>query len=495
LLTIKTHFSDFFDVSSDLIEEYGAFNISLINDLPLFIDPFLLFNSDDPLYQQLHDNIITYLRFLRDKALSGNIELGLLKAWFTFSEVKQNWLGYAEVGNRGSGLGINFASALNNNLFKIFSEFGEEKVSHGSHLEKLYLVSNGVGRDNISDFTTNLIKGFLLEYTQEFARTNISEQYRKRIRIPKVKFNYTTETWEQGFYDLPFFNGDYVLLTPKNILTKDDIWISKQGLYEDFDEIANSVSNDQLRAEINNYFHSILSNFQTNSKKGPTKKEKDAAKARVISQFPQIIDYYIRYKEEKGDEAASESEENVLETHQFFVKQLTLLVQQLFEDTDFYESAGDTYAEARARVMFLKHVIEDNDGYKYFYVDGKPIQREMDLQIAYILTWFSTRSDVNREVNNGRGPADFKISRGSRDKTLVEFKLASNSQLKRNLEKQVSIYEKANETDKALKVILYFTEQELTKVNTILRELKLENHRDIILIDARNDNKPSGSKA
>ena len=42
---MKVYFSDFFDVNPDVIEKYGAFNISLINDFSLFIDPFLLFNS------------------------------------------------------------------------------------------------------------------------------------------------------------------------------------------------------------------------------------------------------------------------------------------------------------------------------------------------------------------------------------------------------------------------------------------------------------------
>ncbi len=38
---LRIYFSDFFNVSPEKIKEYGAFNISLINDLPLFIDPFL----------------------------------------------------------------------------------------------------------------------------------------------------------------------------------------------------------------------------------------------------------------------------------------------------------------------------------------------------------------------------------------------------------------------------------------------------------------------
>src|SRR6267142_646370 len=67
-------------------------NVSIINDLPLFIDPFLLFNSPKPDYQQLHPDILKYMMFLRDKIISGSVNDDLVKAWFMFPEVKQNWL-------------------------------------------------------------------------------------------------------------------------------------------------------------------------------------------------------------------------------------------------------------------------------------------------------------------------------------------------------------------------------------------------------------------
>jgi hypothetical protein len=102
---------------------------------------------------------------------------------------------------------------------------------------------------------------------------------------------------------------------------------------------------------------------------------------------------------------------------------------------------------------------------------------------------------VSREVNDGRGPVDFKISRGSKDKTLVEFKLASNTQLKRNLERQTPIYEKASDANVTIKVIVFFSLEELRKVKRILQDLDLIGHPDVVLIDARRDNKPSGSRA
>jgi hypothetical protein len=52
------YFAEYFAVNRQVVDEYGAFNISLVTDLPLFIDPFLLFNSRKQQYRNLHDQII-----------------------------------------------------------------------------------------------------------------------------------------------------------------------------------------------------------------------------------------------------------------------------------------------------------------------------------------------------------------------------------------------------------------------------------------------------
>ena len=83
----------------------------------------------------------------------------------------------------------------------------------------------------------------------------------------------------------------------------------------------------------------------------------------------------------------------------------------------------------------------------------------------------------------------------ARQQSLIEFKLASNSQLKRNLENQVAVYEAANRTRTSVKVVVIYTASGQAKVDRILRELKLENEESIVLIDACSDNKPSASKA
>jgi len=203
---LKTNFADYFGVLPELLEEHGAFNISLINDLPLFIDPFLLFNSKNPEYRKLHDEMIQYLQFLRKKSAAGGLGKGLIEAWYRFPEVRQNWLGFSKTGNRGSGLGSDFARELDENLHLVFSDFGSEKVTNGSHIEKLCLFSDGVGRDHISDFTTNLIKHFLLEYTQSFAMEHIHPSLRRSQRVSRVRFNSQLKLGKPTHMSFPILN-------------------------------------------------------------------------------------------------------------------------------------------------------------------------------------------------------------------------------------------------------------------------------------------------
>jgi hypothetical protein len=483
----RIYFSDFFGVLPEVVDEYGAFNISLINDLPLFIDPFLLFDSEDKKYAALHEGIIRYLKFLRDRAIADELTEGNISHWFLFREVKQNWLGLSKTGNSGTGLGSDFALSLSKNLKTVFKDFGNETLTTGSHLEKLSLLNGGVGRDHLSDFATNLIKGFLLEYTQTFAKQYLTEHQRRRFHIDKVTFDYQLRRWKSTSFDLPYCNGDFVILTPKEILTRDDAWINQGDLLDQFTQIRTALPDDALRAQVNDHFLSRLNEKSTD-------KERRAAALSTIEQFHELLDYYIQKKESEAPQAHTVSDEKVRATHRQFVENVRTLVSEYLADSDFYEH-GDSYQESLKRVAYLKHVIEDNDGYRVFYIDGKPIKRESDLQTMFRLTWYATSFDVNSEVNNGRGPVDYKVSKGRRNKSLVEFKLATNTGLRRNLENQVEIYQQANYTSKSIKVILYFSDSEFAKVSKILRELKLDGREDVVLIDASLETKVSASKA
>lgn len=496
-MSAKIYFTDIFNVSPKKMATYGAFNVSPLVDLPLFIDPFLLFTSEKEAYKDLHDQIIRYLQFLREKSDRAQASKGLLKAWYHFPEVKQTCLGFCLKGNSGIGLGPSFAKALSENLANLFKDFGNEQVTRGSHLEKLMLIRSGVGKDKISDFTTNLIKGFLLDYTQEFAKKHIKPEKRKTFCVSHVEFDYDKSYWKPAYFDLPALYGDFVLLCPEDILTKDDVWINKDDLRRDFPQIRDAIENDSLRAQVNHYFTSVLK--RDKDKKGrtkePTKKQENEATEATLRKFPEIIDYYIREKEDNGEVAVARSLEKVNEVQQMFVENISRLSDLLAKQTDFFKTTASTIEEAKKRVGYLKHVIENGDGYRLFYDrKGNAIERESDLHIAFKLVCIDSPSSIDAEVNNGRGPVDFKLSRGASDSALIEFKLASNTQLERNIRNQVEVYEKANRTTQSLKVILFFSSVHQRRVSRMLKKIKVPDDAGIVLIDARRENKISASK-
>lgn len=472
------YFSDRFKVDPQVLEDWGAFDISVVSDLPVFIDPFLLFNSDKAEYRALHEQIVEYLRFLRDHAHEP-LDSGRIRSWYTFSEVRQNWLGFSVGGNRGHGLGKKFAVGLHSALNDLLRNVGDEPITHSTHIEKLALVGNGTGRDTISDFTTNLIKHFLLRYTSEFAVKHLTASSRKRVPVPRAKFNYNTQTWATETYELPFTEADFVILTPSDLLTKDDTWINRADLDRSFHMVVEAAENAQLRTDVNNYLGRRLTEKST-------EKEQREVRALALHHFPELVDCYIKIKEDTGEQAVAKSRAKVDDTQALLRDQVQLAAKDIAQKTSLYKNPWTSKQEARRAVDIFKHYVENQDGWRAINKgEGKGLSSEQDVQLFFGLLLQESRFDVNREVNNGRGPVDFKVSIGL-DKTLIEFKLAKSSSLKRNMENQVEVYKKANGTDSAVFVVIAYSTKEVEKTENVVNNLGLNrpNTMEVVIIDA-----------
>jgi hypothetical protein len=232
--------------------------------------------------------------------------------------------------NEGAGLGKDFAHALHGALGDIFRDFGKETVTRGTHLEKLCLIRAGVGKDNISDFTANLIKAFLCEYTQTFARQHIDPKHCQEFAVPRARFNYDTRTWVTERYHLPRLFDDFVLLTPVDILTRDETWINYSDMVSKFRQLPDAVANTEQRANINQYFERVLG-------ERPTAKETREAAAATIRRFPELIDLYIKLQEDTGDYAEAISADKVEDTHRALVEQIRQAVVDVTTRTDFFD--------------------------------------------------------------------------------------------------------------------------------------------------------------
>jgi len=337
---------------------------------------------------------------------------------------------------------------------------------------------------------------YLLEYTQKFARLYLKEDKRKKFSI-RCSFDSTLMIWKPRTFDLPYFykgdnDEDFLILTPIDILTKDDAFICHSDFTSKFRRITNSLENSALRDAINRYFEDRLPVRPKNKKVQLKKEEIEQAIDATVQRYPEILDYYIHHQENNRDKAATLSAEKVNKLRTELVSTLIDFCKHIVEHSNFYKILPNSYQSALERVQYLKQVIEDNDGYRIFYKDGQPISSEDTIQRIFRLTWFASPLDVNSEVNNGRGPADYKISYGDRDSTIVEFKLGKSSSLKNNLLNQTEIYKKASRSISDIKVILCYTNAEIAKVKKILKSINQENAENIFIIDATK--KDSASK-
>lgn len=478
-MDIRIHFSDFFDIDPKILEEYGAFDVSLITDMPVFIDPFRLYASDKEEYQKLHDSIIKYLCFLRDYCqANAAIDEGKMREYFCFPEVKNLYMGFSETGNKGRGLGKEFARLLYRCFTGKLKDFGKETVTQSSHLEKLCIIADGVGRDFVSDFSANLIKGYLLQFTEDFARKHLDSDKCEIRAINNAYFDFDKRVWKDKEYFLPIYDGDFVILAPRDILTRDDTWISHRGLLRSFNRLPVTIGDEALRSKLNDLIESVC-----NSSRRISDKDKKHAYQTFLISHPEIADWYIKNQEEHKEDARISLSERIADTELTFVRGAREAAAKL-QFLGFYKQPLTSLEEARVKIGYFKTFIEDNDGYKLFYgKDGNRLP-EVYMQLAFRLLWYGSDKDVNREANNGRGPVDFKISFGNGDKCIIEFKWAANSKLKDNLQFQPEIYAKANGTKNKLCVILYTSEQELSKVKKVLNEIGKSGSKDIILIDA-----------
>lgn len=497
-------FSERFGVEAKKIEEYGAVDISLVCDMPLFIDPMLIFNSDEPEYQKLHQEMIQFFSFLYEKSAQG-LTSKEISAWFNFSEVPNNWLGYSLVGNKGLALGKKYATFLYENISFAIED---NSISKGKHIEKAMLLYDGSGKDKISDLTVNLIKHYLCEYTEVFAKEHINPDLCAVQYVDKAYFSFETESFVSKEYYLPYIfdskgRREYVLLTPSNILREDEPSINRRDFLESHESVRSSIENDSLRTYVNNYIAKAVASYiaqQERSHKKPSEKtirkiEKDAFKD-VVSQYPVLYDYYVALQENSAAAIRKKSYEEFKEQHARFIDSAKELIALCSSEPGIFNQALTAREEAKCRIRYYKHIIEDCDGYRNLYVDGKRISKEGDLQRLFQFVWYGTEYKLDAEVNNGRGQADFIVSKGSGNQNIIEFKLASNSRLSHVFE-QVEVYEAANQAENSLVVIFYFTEAEYRITMSMIEEKQLRSEigESIFLVDCRIDNKSSASIA
>lgn len=140
----------------------------LDEDIPLYVDPFLLWRSPSLQDQSLHASILTSFNFFGSQFLSGKKD-NAIESLKLISECEEVGLG---ISSSKAGKRIGDSIALE--VLELFSYIPQIKVSGFRHIEESQLYVSGIGKDRISDFTCSLLKSFLIDYTiEQCKRTGI----------------------------------------------------------------------------------------------------------------------------------------------------------------------------------------------------------------------------------------------------------------------------------------------------------------------------------
>jgi len=147
----------------------------LDEDIPFYIDPFLLWKSPSQQDNALHLSLVNSFNYIGNQFVKGNLDV--LQILIESSECNEIGLGSSKTKN-GKRIGLKTA----NEILALYKEIPQIRKSGFIHFEEIQLLVDSVAEDRISDITANFIKSFLIDYTIEH-----SEKH--NIPIDKVEID------------------------------------------------------------------------------------------------------------------------------------------------------------------------------------------------------------------------------------------------------------------------------------------------------------------
>lgn len=182
-------------------------DIKLEADLPLYLDPYALTTRDDEWSSRCHAALVSFFGAVLSCVRVDDRKRGadLLSR---LTEPEETRLGVSKGHSRGRGIGELQAGEV----FEAMAKSAAAQTGLLEDLSDFALFVPGIGRDKISDMTTNIIRSELIKYTQAQCRL-----HGVPMREVPSGFYWDTEgeNWQQGYTQLPVHEGSKILLVPK----------------------------------------------------------------------------------------------------------------------------------------------------------------------------------------------------------------------------------------------------------------------------------------
>ena len=463
-------FSEKFNISEDLIDSTGVFDVIMDIDTHVFIDPALLELCAQKEFAAAKEKVETYfsniITLLKNSNAKNDMFWKAADKRLKFKEIRGTCFGYSEKGTSGNAIGSKLRMSILTTIKELITKGEEDPVL----FELLGVFQEKIGCDRISDLLTFILYENILKYTERVVT---------QCGLSTVKYKFKKETYSICVNP---FNGLPLLLLPEVILSPLPIADS----FDDIDWIC--CENQRVRDSINAY-------FDLGGRKKLSKKE-ILSLMQYSSDFRQsLLSSYKSLPKSAYDFSIDDAGEYVwYPVSKKFVEKHPLKIDDV---------SLETFDDVQTIVLRIceqfKLLVEDNGLSALLYDSNRKPKHESAAQLLFFGISDSycnaNNVDLTRESNAGRGPVDFKLSRGL-EKFIVEVKLTSNKQLRHGIETQVPIYMKQEKTKKALYLIIdNGNSKALENFMQFYNELdaKIKNKISYIVIDGTK--KESASKA
>lgn len=416
-------FTDAFNIDKDLFDSLGAFDPILDIDSKLFVDPALLEVTSCPEFKGSRKEIEQY--FLNIIVLLKHSSSPNDRFWkkadqlLNFIEIKGTCLGYSEKGTDGNGIGQQLRTQVLHSVEQLVRAGAQDPIL----FELLGVFEERIGCDRISDLIVFKLIDRLISYTERIAK--------------ECDFSGPTIVYRNSVLPKSPYSSQPVLLLPKEVLHP--LPLAKR--YEDISVVCRE--NERVRNNVNKWF-----NFEDGAI--PTKDDI----FRHMCNDPEFRD------------AILDSYKNASAIPYDFLR-------DSFGEMCWYEQGkalarnnpidiprNVSLAEiVKTIIGQFKKLVEQNGAWELLFQEDRitpRTERTSQHLFSAVADLYCQINDIDLspEVNSGNGPVDFKFSHGYCNKVLVELKLSRNPQLMHCLDKQIPIYMKQENTEKAIYLLI-----------------------------------------
>jgi len=211
-------------------------DIDIENDTPVYIDPSAIKKLSDEWASECLKMLSTFFDSVLD-AIKMNDQERARSLLIRLQEPNETHFGLSRGRSRGRALGPHLVEKICNNL--TVSRAARSGILED--LEDTALFIPGMGKDIVSDLTTNVIRGMLVAYTQSMATMygiRLEEGVHTGLAWDPIR-----REWEDGFARIPLPAGKPILLVPK-IIVRYDLHLTKEDYFRNF--LAPALQTEEL---------------------------------------------------------------------------------------------------------------------------------------------------------------------------------------------------------------------------------------------------------